>query len=81
MTGLRPFSAVKGVDAVAALGVAGMSDMNKLTEWIAESHLDPNDPSNAELMYLLRVSLTFAEHWFGRDHIAEELCNMRPGSV
>ena len=46
---------MKMMDAVAALGVAGMSDMDKLTKWIAESRLDPNDPSNAELMYLMRV--------------------------
>ena len=48
---------MKGMDAVAAIGVAGMSDMDKLTKWIAESRLDPNDPSNAELMYLMRVSM------------------------
>ena len=47
---------MNGMDAVAAIGVSGMSDMDKLTKWIAESRLDPNDPSNADLMYLFRVS-------------------------
>lgn len=47
-------TAMKGIDAVAAIGMAGMADMDRLNEWIKRSHLDPNDPSNAELMYLLR---------------------------
>ena len=51
---------MKGVDPVAAIGVSGMADMDKLTSWIAQSRLDPNDPSNADLMYLLRVRLVCA---------------------
>ena len=49
------FSAMKGMDAVAGIGMTGMADMDKLTKWISESRLDPNDPSNAELMHLMRV--------------------------
>jgi coiled-coil and C2 domain-containing protein 2A len=45
------------MDPVVALGVAGMSDMDKLTKWISESRLDPNDPTNAELMGIMRVKL------------------------
>ena len=45
------------VDIITALGMAGMTDMDKLIKWISEARLDPNDPSNADLMYLLRVSL------------------------
>ena len=48
---------MKGMDAVAGIGMAGMQDMDKLSEWIAQSRLDPNDPSNAALMYMMRVGL------------------------
>ena len=48
------YSAMKNMDAVAAIGASGMADMDKLTKWISEAHLDPNDPSNADLMHLLR---------------------------
>ena len=44
------------VDIISALGMAGMTDMDKLIKWISQARLDPNDPSNADLMYLLRVS-------------------------
>ncbi|XP_078612714.1 coiled-coil and C2 domain-containing protein 2A-like isoform X1 [Branchiostoma floridae x Branchiostoma japonicum] len=37
-------------DPVAAIGATGMVDMEKLADWIEESRLDPNDPSNAALM-------------------------------
>ena len=47
---------MKGVDAVAAIGASGMADMDQLAKWIAKSRLDPNDPNNADLMYMLRVS-------------------------
>ena len=57
-TDLFIFSAMKGVDAVAAIGATGMADMDKLSNWIQQSRLDPNDPNNADLMYLLRVSVS-----------------------
>ncbi len=53
-------SAMKGMDPVAAIGVSGMADMDQLSRWIAKSHLDPNDPSNAELMHMLKVLLVHA---------------------
>ena len=46
---------MKGIDALAAIGASGLTDLDKLTKWIAESRLDPNDPSNADLVCLLRV--------------------------
>ena len=48
---------MKGMDAVAGIGMTGMADMDKLSKWIAESRLDPNDPSNANLMHLMRVRI------------------------
>ncbi|XP_048583350.1 coiled-coil and C2 domain-containing protein 2A isoform X3 [Nematostella vectensis] len=42
-------------DAMAALGAAGMVDVQKLAKWIAESHLDPNDPANADIMNILKI--------------------------
>ena len=48
---------MKGLDAVSGIGMSGMQDMDKLTDWIANSKLDPNDPSNAALMYLMRVNI------------------------
>ena len=50
------YSASKSIDPVSAIGVAGMANKDKLLKWIAESHLDPNDPSNAGLLYSVRVS-------------------------
>ena len=49
-------SAIKSLDAVAAIGAAGVSDMDQLSKWIAQSRLDPNDPSNAELMHRVKVN-------------------------
>lgn len=47
-------NAVRGLDPVAAIGASAMVDMDKLAKWINESRLDPNDPANANLAYLLR---------------------------
>ncbi|XP_074640810.1 coiled-coil and C2 domain-containing protein 2A-like isoform X2 [Tubulanus polymorphus] len=48
------YSSMKNRDAVSAIGAAGMVDLEKLSKWIAESRLDPNDPSNADLVYLMK---------------------------
>ena len=80
-------SAVKRYDALAALGAAGMVDIQNLIKWIGESfmqwtewlkplmknrfnssqvtscfvfspeqsHLDPNDPANADIMNIVKV--------------------------
>ena len=37
------------MDVIGAIGMAGLDDMGKLSKWIEESRLDPNDPSNADI--------------------------------
>lgn len=49
-------SAVKRYDALAALGAAGMVDIQSLVKWIEQSHLDPNDPANADIMNIIKLS-------------------------
>ena len=49
-------SATKRLDVIQSIGMSSAADLDKLTKWIEESRLDPNDPSNADLMYLMRVS-------------------------
>lgn len=46
---------MKRLDPVAAIGASAMVDVDKLSKWFSESRLDPNDPSNADLVYLFRV--------------------------
>ncbi|XP_002731758.1 coiled-coil and C2 domain-containing protein 2A-like, partial [Saccoglossus kowalevskii] len=46
--------AVKQYDALAAIGATGMVDMEKLSQWITESKLDPNDPANAALLHMIK---------------------------
>ncbi|XP_052236209.1 coiled-coil and C2 domain-containing protein 2A-like isoform X5 [Dreissena polymorpha] len=48
------FTHMKKMDPLAAIGAAGVMDLKKLADWFASSHLDPNDPSNADIVYLLR---------------------------
>ena len=50
------FSATKRLDVIQSIGMSSAADLDKLAKWIEESRLDPNDPSNADLMYLMRVS-------------------------
>ena len=49
-------SGMKAMDPITAIGMSGLGDVDKLTKWIKDSHLDPNDPSNADIMHLLRAS-------------------------
>jgi len=49
------YSAVRCKDPIADIGMSGLCDMEKLTKWIEESRLDPNDPGNADIMHLMRV--------------------------
>ena len=46
---------MKKMDPVSAIGASGVMDLQKLAEWFANSRLDPNDPSNADIVYMLRV--------------------------
>ena len=43
-------------DAISALGVSRITDIEKLAKWIMKSNLDPNDPRNTDLMELIKVS-------------------------
>jgi coiled-coil and C2 domain-containing protein 2A len=49
---------MKKMDPIAALGATGVVNMEKLTKWFYESRLDPNDPANADLLYLIGVSVS-----------------------
>ncbi|CAH1773716.1 unnamed protein product [Owenia fusiformis] len=71
------YNAMKQMDAVAAIGATGMTDLDKLSDWIQKSRLDPNDPSNADLMYLLKGSNEDATarrvpNHFRIEHLQEE---------
>ena len=57
----KHFRFMKGKDAVAEIGASAMMDMDKLSKWLADSRIDPNDPANSELVFLLRVSFI---HWY-----------------
>jgi len=46
---------MKKMDPLAAIGASGVMDMKKLADWFYNSRLDPNDPSNADIVYILRV--------------------------
>ncbi|XP_046545533.1 LOW QUALITY PROTEIN: coiled-coil and C2 domain-containing protein 2A-like [Haliotis rubra] len=47
------FNAMKQMDPVSAIGATGVVNMEKLAKWFEQSRLDPNDPANADLVYLL----------------------------
>ena len=67
---------VKGRDAVTEIGASAMMDMDKLSKWLADSRIDPNDPANSELVYLLRVKFMY-----DIDHIlllGHRVFNVRP---
>ena len=49
------YDEMKSYDAIAALGVSRMQDIEKLTKWVIKSNLDPNDPRNADLINLIKV--------------------------
>ncbi|XP_062991571.1 coiled-coil and C2 domain-containing protein 2A isoform X2 [Elgaria multicarinata webbii] len=49
-------SALKNIDAISSIGTSGLTDMKKLARWVAETKLDPNDPSNAALMQLIMAA-------------------------
>ena len=49
------FSAMKLNDPVAAIGTSGVMNLERLAKWFEQARLDPNDPANADLVYLLGV--------------------------
>ncbi|KAL8612721.1 hypothetical protein ACOMHN_025372 [Nucella lapillus] len=68
------FTAMKKVDPLAAIGATGVANMEKLAKWFHESRLDPNDPANADLMYLLgaRSGESGAREYFRLEQLQEE---------
>lgn len=48
------FYAMRKMDPVTAIGAAGVVDIQKLAKWFEDSRLDPNDPANADLVYMLK---------------------------
>ena len=48
---------MKRLDPFAAIGASGVANLEKLMEWFKESRLDPNDPNNKDIVYMLSVSL------------------------
>ncbi|KAJ7986525.1 hypothetical protein DPEC_G00340770 [Dallia pectoralis] len=69
------YSGLKQLDAIACIGASSLNDMKKLGEWATESRLDPNDPNNAAIMQLLKVTssgeVTAADH-FRLEQLQEE---------
>lgn len=51
---LNVVDAMKKMDPLAAIGATGVIDVQKLSKWFEESRLDPNDPANADLVYMLK---------------------------
>ena len=51
------YDEIKSFDAIAALGVSRMQDIEKLAKWVVKSNLDPNDPRNNDLITLIKVSI------------------------
>lgn len=48
---------MKKMDPLSAISSSGAVDIEKLAKWFEESRLDPNDPANADLVYMLKVSV------------------------
>ncbi|XP_041646484.1 coiled-coil and C2 domain-containing protein 2A isoform X2 [Cheilinus undulatus] len=62
-------------DAVTHIGASGLYDMKKIGEWATQSRLDPNDPSNASIMQLLKVTSSgevTAPEYFRLEQMQEE---------
>ena len=62
---------VRGKDIVSDIGATAMTDIDKLSKWLSDSRIDPNDPANSELVYLLKVSLC-------RPHVICQVSQMDP---
>jgi len=53
---VNSLSTARHYDALAALGAAGMVDLHKLLAWIGKAKLDPNDPTNSDIVTLARMA-------------------------
>lgn len=47
---------MKKLDPFVAIGATGVGNLEKLLHWFKESRLDPNDPNNKDIVYMLSVS-------------------------
>ena len=43
------------IDPVAAIGMAGIQDIQRLADWVQKARIDPNDPKYADLFYHIKV--------------------------
>lgn len=46
---------MKKMDPMQVVSPSGKVDLEKLSKWFEDSRLDPNDPANADLVYMLKV--------------------------
>ncbi|CAL1540858.1 unnamed protein product [Lymnaea stagnalis] len=44
---------IKRLDPFAAIGASGVANLEKLLQWFKDSRLDPNDPNNKDIVYML----------------------------
>lgn len=51
--GYKAATQMKRLDPFAAIGASGVSNLEKLLEWFKQSRLDPNDPNNKDIVYML----------------------------
>uniref|UniRef100_A0A3B4AM41 Uncharacterized protein n=1 Tax=Periophthalmus magnuspinnatus TaxID=409849 RepID=A0A3B4AM41_9GOBI len=63
------FSGLGHLDAVSCIGASGLYDLKKIGEWAKQSRLDPNDPKNASIMQLLKVT---APDYFRLEQLQDE---------
>ncbi|XP_059159082.1 coiled-coil and C2 domain-containing protein 2A-like isoform X2 [Physella acuta] len=47
---------MKRLDPFAAIGASGVANLEKLLHWFKDSRLDPNDPNNKDIVYMLSGS-------------------------
>ncbi|XP_013080825.2 coiled-coil and C2 domain-containing protein 2A-like isoform X2 [Biomphalaria glabrata] len=52
-SGFQSAVQMKRLDPLAAIGASGVANMEKLLQWFKESRLDPNDPNNKDIVYML----------------------------
>ncbi|XP_048762965.2 coiled-coil and C2 domain-containing protein 2A-like isoform X2 [Ostrea edulis] len=71
------FYAMRKNDPVSAIGASGVVDIQKLAKWFEDSRLDPNDPANADLVYMLKPkggdpTLLAPKEFFRLEQLQEE---------
>nr|XP_022316561.1 coiled-coil and C2 domain-containing protein 2A-like isoform X3 [Crassostrea virginica] len=71
------FYAMRKMDPMSAIGASGVVDVQKLAKWFEEARLDPNDPANADLVYMLKAkggdaTLLGPKEFFRLEQLQEE---------